>query len=282
MYHAPITQGADRGSASDQEIGSDQGSGLFSVLIYNIAGLSDWISKSTPSVNTPIISELINRYDLVLVQEDFEYHDALDKDARHTFRSSTQTDNAIFGSDGLNRYSDTEFDAYERIQWQECYGYVRYSNDCLAVKGFTVASHQVNPDLRLDVYNLHADAGRSEGDKKARRSEFEQLASYISQHSKNKAIIVAGDTNLKISDSEDEEIIRGFLEQTGLQIVARVLPGVPERIDKVMFRSSATLQLIPVTRQIAEEFVDDQGIPLSDHLALAVSFQWRVVAASGH
>ena len=58
-----------------------------SVLSYNVAGLPAGISSSEPDVNTPIISPLLNDYDIVLVQEDFIYHRDLARDAEHTFHS---------------------------------------------------------------------------------------------------------------------------------------------------------------------------------------------------
>lgn len=46
-------------------------SGTFTTLTYNVAGLPEGLSGSNPSVNTPLISPLLNAYDLVLVQEDW-------------------------------------------------------------------------------------------------------------------------------------------------------------------------------------------------------------------
>jgi len=50
----------------DEAIASD-----FMVLAYNVAGLSDIISGSTPSKYFGLISKLLNDYDIVHVQEDF-------------------------------------------------------------------------------------------------------------------------------------------------------------------------------------------------------------------
>ena len=44
--------------------------GSFSLLTYNVAGLPEGLSSSRPSVNMALISKLLNRYDLALVQED--------------------------------------------------------------------------------------------------------------------------------------------------------------------------------------------------------------------
>ena len=44
-------------------------SGSFTALSYNVAGLPELISGSEPQTNSPLISPLLNAYDLVLVQE---------------------------------------------------------------------------------------------------------------------------------------------------------------------------------------------------------------------
>ncbi len=263
-------------TAASEDNGASEMNGEFSLLTYNVAGLSDWISKSTPSVNTPIIGKLINAYDLVLVQEDFEYHDALDSAAKHAHRSAPMTEFSRLNSDGLNRFSMMPFTNHERLQWIECHGVIRFANDCLAVKGFSFARHQLLSDgLSIDVYNLHADAGRAEGDKAARRASFSQLAEFIAEHSQNTATIVAGDTNLRGTDADDEAILQEFLRATGLTVAARSLGLAPEGIDRVMIRSGHSVQLDVLSRDEASEFVDAAGAPLSDHPAITARIRWE-------
>ena len=64
----------------------------FSVLTYNVAGLPAGISSSEPDINTPLISPLLNDYDIALVQEDFVYHRDLARDAEHVFHSEEKGD----------------------------------------------------------------------------------------------------------------------------------------------------------------------------------------------
>ena len=52
----------DTGTDFEEEIGPAQGE--FVALTYNIAGLPDVISGSNPEVNIPLISPLLNAYDL--------------------------------------------------------------------------------------------------------------------------------------------------------------------------------------------------------------------------
>ena len=67
--------------------GDDTDQGEFSVLTYNVAGLPEPLSGSSPSVNTPQISPMLNAYELVLVQEDFWYHHELIAEVDHPYRS---------------------------------------------------------------------------------------------------------------------------------------------------------------------------------------------------
>ena len=82
-------------------------SGSFTALSYNVAGLPEQISGSSPSTNSPHISPLLNGYDLVLLQEDWVdvfqplrdaggpdlppltgYHHLIVGDAEHPHRST--------------------------------------------------------------------------------------------------------------------------------------------------------------------------------------------------
>jgi hypothetical protein len=114
-------------------------SGTIDVLSYNVAGLFEPISGDEPSTNSPIISPLLNDYDIVLLQEDWgdpveelglverpewlpsmHYHHEIVGDAEHPYRTEpaphpwgTETRRGPVGptllADGLNRLSDFEF-----------------------------------------------------------------------------------------------------------------------------------------------------------------------------
>ena len=55
---------------------------VVSVLSYNIHGLFPLVAKDDPRDRMPTIGWLANRYDVVLFQEDFEYHHVL-RDQMH-------------------------------------------------------------------------------------------------------------------------------------------------------------------------------------------------------
>lgn len=249
--------------------------GSVSVLSYNVAGLPQGISSSSPATNTPQISPKLNSYDLVLAQEDFSYHAELARDALHTFQSSPLTGFNTPMGDGLNRFSNLTSGALTRQKWTDCHGLFNSGSDCLASKGFSFSRIEVAPGVEIDVYNLHADAGRKSGDISARRNQFIQLTQFIWIQSNGRPLIVAGDTNLKESVADDEQILQDFLTATGLQVAARTLGQVPDKIDRIMIRSSNKTILTALSRRIASEFVDSNGADLSDHEAIHVDVRWE-------
>jgi endonuclease/exonuclease/phosphatase family metal-dependent hydrolase len=249
-------------------------SGSFSLLTYNVAGLPQGISQSNPIANTPQISPLLNRYDLVLVQEDFSYHHLLEPQTTHPYESAPLTTFSTLVNDGLNRFSWSPFTSHTRQKWSVCNGWWNASNDCLSSKGFTVARHELSPGIEVDVYNLHADAGGGADDQAARASNMAQVAAYIASFSAGNAVIVAGDTNLRESRPGDAPILADFMGTTGLQDVSKLL-NKPDHIDRVFFMDGLDVILTPTQWRVADEFKDANGNPLSDHPAIHVDFDYR-------
>lgn len=250
--------------------------GELTVLAYNVAGLPDGVSQSMPIEYTPQISPLLNLYDLALVQEDFAYHDLLIADAEHPYQSephpSSNPRELMFG-DGLNELSQFAFGPLDRVTWAECNGTVDSGSDCLTIKGFFAATHTLSEGIVVDVYDLHMDAGGSEGDIAARDAQVAQLVSHIEANAGDRPIIVAGDTNM---DEEDEASFQALVDGAQLVDVCRALDcGDEFRIDRVLVRSSATIELEPVAWMIDDRFVDPEGNQLSDHEAVGVTIGWR-------
>lgn len=333
-------------SATAQTSDPSTSQGSFTALTYNVAGLPEQISGSEPSTNSPLISPLLNGYDLVLLQEDWVdvfqaardagagdlppltgYHHLVVGDADHAHRSTpadppygTDASRAPAGpaltADGLNRLSDLPFGDLIRQQWTACNGELIIegvevvtdaaglsdaleaaglagvvdggASDCGALKGFSVATITLAPGAEVDVYNLHADAGSGADDIAARQANFEQLATFIDQRSAGRAVIVGGDTNLKIDDDRperavDAQVWSSFQEATGVLDVCRTLDcGADDAvIDKFAFRSSDAVTLAATSHRFERDvFQDAAGDPLSDHDALAVDFTWELAAAT--
>ena len=254
--------------------------GSLSALSYNVAGLPQGISKSDPARNTPLISPLLKHYDLVLVQEDFFYHRALEHDALHPFRSTPMAffSQPTLATDGLNRFSRIPFSGYVRQRWRSCNGFFSAGADCLAAKGFSVARHELSPGLTIDVYNVHCDAGADRDDISARADQVAQLVGFINHYSVNQAVIIAGDTNMKPGRRPaDAPAFKALLNGANVQDSADFLKVGSEEIDRFLFRSGSKLQIEPVRWRRADEMVDADGEDLSDHAAINVDFVWRRV-----
>lgn len=238
----------------------------FKVLTYNVAGLPEGISKSDPAKNSPLISPRLNAYDLVVVQEDFSYHAELVSAATHANKSTPMKGGTDLG-DGLNTLSRFPFATFTRTKWNKCNGYVDGSNDCLTPKGFTRFVVDLGSGREVDFYDVHFDAGRGDGDYAARDKQVDQLVAALAAQSSGHAVIVAGDTNMKAGD---EPVFLKLLKDAGLSCACRTLNcAEPERIDRVLFRSSASVVLAP-QKYVVESWLDSQGEPLSDHEPVSV------------
>ena len=288
--------------------GDQQQSGEFSTLTYNVAGLPQEISQVNPEQHIPLISPLLNDYDIVLTQEDFDwwlpeldrldftnYHTRLRAMTTHPHQSARHPGPEAVGidieadrpvmqvGDGLGLLSRLPFDELRRIAWETCYGIADGASDCLAMKGFGMARVELGPRVFVDVYTLHAEAGGGPDDNASRAAGFAELAAYIQEHSVGNAIILGGDTNLHTNadsddpgDVEDSQVWAKFLDATGLTDVCDALEcDDPGRIDKFAYRTGPDTDIEPLSwRFEVEKFQDVTGEPLSDHDALAVTWSW--------
>lgn len=275
------------GGAASSASAAEQGT--FSVLSYNVAGLPEPLSGSHPSKNTPLISPRLAPYDVVHVQEDFNYHDKLYAGDDHPYRTKTSGIAGI-GS-GLNTLSDLPFETaeFQRVTWDDC----NFNEaDCLTPKGFTFMRVRLAEGIYADFYNLHADAGDKEGDRSVRKSNYAQLTEFIKSHSAGNAVVVMGDTNSRYTRTG--ESIHEFAADNGLADAWVNLEnggtappaGSPEptcdgdldkceSIDKVLFRGSALVTLTATDyRNERAAFLDESGERLSDHDPITVGFGW--------
>lgn len=264
-------------------------SGSFTALTYNIAGLPEGLSSSNPAANTPRIGLRIRDYDIVHVQEDFNYHAALYANDNHPFR--TPTSGVVPFGDGLNTLSRYSYADFKRIKWNSCNG-----TDCLTPKGFSYMRLRVDEGVYIDFYNAHPNAGTTDADLSARRSNITQLSQYIAQNSNGNAVIVMGDLNCRYTRSGDnirELITSNGLTDTWIQLIRNgnipaigspaltcTFPNMTnpcEVVDKIFYRDSKFIDLTPSNYQLDDpDFVTDNGQPLSDHFPLLTRFTWQL------
>jgi hypothetical protein len=267
-------------------------SGEFTILDYNIAGLLEPFSSSNPSVNTPQIAVLVNDYDIVQVQEDFNYHAALYEGDLHPYRTPTSGGMGI--GDGLNAMSNYPFsDDLIRVDWDDCNG-----TDCLTPKGFALLRLRIAEGVYIDIYNFHTNAGSTSSDYTARRANILQLVSYVQANSAGNAVIIFGDSNCRYTRSEDN--IREILNKLSMADVwvqliqggnAPPLGSDPllcdeseiltdfscELVDKVFYRSNNYITLTPLEFTYEDaKFRDSDGNMLSDHRPVYTKFNWAL------
>ncbi|KUN89762.1 endonuclease [Streptomyces bungoensis] len=264
-------------------------SGSFSVLTYNVAGLPEGLSSSHPAADTPLISPRLSGYDIVNVQEDFNYHAALYAGDDHPYRTATSGGAGI--GDGLNTLSTYPLDDFERVKWNDCTG-----TNCLTPKGFTLARVRLAEGVYVDLYNAHPNADDTADALAARRANIAQLSAFIQANSAGNAVIVMGDTNTRYTRTGDN--IRTLVDGNGLTDawVRLVKGGTPpaqgadplmcpesappndcEVVDKVLYRGSPLVSLT-ATRYNDEwaRFLDPAGQNLSDHFPHTVDFTYTV------
>lgn len=259
--------------------------GDFSMVSFNTKGLP---FRSNGRDIHRAIGELLNPYDLALVQEDFAFHKPLSETAMHPYRSPHNTKIFLFYiymGDGLNRFSYLEFNNFWRERWETCHGLFNAGSDCLARKGFSFGETMVADGLSIDVYNLHADAGNETGDIEARWIQFQQLAQAIREVSSGRALVVAGDFNLRVGYEHNQEIATWFQAETGLVDACDAVDCCVEfpdycaaRVDRILFRSGDDVTLDPSAFWIDPAFSNHPELGrLSDHSAKAVQFSWSEI-----
>lgn len=267
-------------------------SGEFSVLTYNIAGLPELISSASTK-RAPSIAEIgrrINQFDIVNVQEDFNYNKNLYNSGNcHPYR--TQTKGGVPFGDGLNTLSKFPVSRLQRISWNNCTG-----ADCLTPKGFTYSRLEIAKNVFVDLYNVHANAYNHISAAEARRKNIIQLSEFISTHSKGEAVIVMGDLNAHYGYYYDN--IQNLLNANSLtdawltlmhnDILPTALKQLPandilqlendaETIDKILFRSSDRIKFMPSRYRLENmSFNNNAGRPLSDHHPVSLVFNWKL------
>ncbi|OJD36704.1 endonuclease exonuclease phosphatase family protein [Diplodia corticola] len=274
-------------------------SGSLTALAMNVAGLPAILqgndvpgdkTTNTASIGTKF-SEL--GYDIIHVQEDFNYHATLYEYDTHPYRTAT-SGGVPFGS-GLNTLSNFDWIDFERIKWATCSS--ASGADCLTPKGFTFMRAKVDEGVWIDVYNLHTDAGIEDDDEAARTANVKQVADHIDAYSAGNAVLVFGDTNSRYTRVADN--IALFTTQNGLTDAWVELEhaGTPpseellcanpsttdacETVDKLFYRGSRLLSLSATDFSYASpDFLQANGSILSDHNPILVSLDWSVADAS--
>lgn len=253
--------------------------GELSVLSYNVHGLPEAITGDDTTARQELIAPHLDAYDLVGVQEDWidENHSVLDAACTHSSRlrwNEPLDESRVYGA-GLSIWVRGETAAREDVGWFDtCYGTFDDASDCLASKGWAMLRVTLGASS-LDFYTLHFEAGSGEGDDPARAAQVDIIVELLETTSAGRAVLLVGDTNLADGDPEDDVELAKLRGEAGLSDACDVV-GCPEpgRIDRVLVRDGEDLALEVTGWEVAPEFVDALGEPLSDHDPIHVSLRW--------
>jgi hypothetical protein len=275
-----------------------QPSNVISVLSYNVRGLPPLVTNDDPGSRAPTIGWLANKYDIVLLQEDFEYYGVIGSQMHGRTRirgngmgwDPRRVAAKVFlapiglllphfwppyGS-GLTTYVKSGHylaDDHDRVPYNVCGSWFGGTGDCWAAKGYLrVGARQADGAL-IDVYNTHLEAGTAKRSLEARRKQLAILAQAIEESSAERAVIVGGDFNLAFNRPGDREAMADFRREVGLEDCGAgpELPRWRER-DYILFRSSAQVILHVEEMGEAKEFVNGD-LALSDHPAIYARFR---------
>jgi len=184
---APATTGATELPRWDVEI---------SALTHNVGGLPATLSGSDPETNTRLIGPKLNAFDLVLLQETRKtparnpfapmrvYDEILGAQSTHRYQSpmppqpfgSDPVRSTALLADRLAFFSNLPMGDVTRTPWTDCFDGPDTSDHgaaaCLAVKGFASTTITVADGARIDVYNLHGEAGSNSKDQELQAADY--------------------------------------------------------------------------------------------------------------
>lgn len=182
--------------------GEASGSGSFSALCYNVAGLPSF-GYLTGGETTSVVSNQVtianfveeNKYDIFATQEDFGYHDNL-VSFLPSYPNQTLHHGGVPYGDGTNVFT-RNMPMYNEahIVWEQLYGIADDGADEFSQKGVTYVCIEIAPGIYVDFYDLHADAYGDAGSVAARKDNFRQLAQLINARTVERPVIVTGDFN---------------------------------------------------------------------------------------
>ena len=159
-------------------------------------------------------------YDLVMMQEDFNYHGVLSVWLEDEYKMDEWTgtvgidganidflhlQNHRFECDGLMACwkNDLQVTPAARTPWTQNFGKFSHANDEMVTKGFRRYDVTLRGGERIVVYNMHMDAtldldeaeGKGDKDREARMAQWAQLKEDVLQNLDSRPIIIAGDMN---------------------------------------------------------------------------------------
>ncbi|NOY25589.1 MAG: hypothetical protein GXP62_06920 [Oligoflexia bacterium] len=259
-------------------------SGSLRTLTYNVHGLPPGITGDDTPARMTQIAPLLTDYDLLGLQEDWQAdnHETLTQNAVQPvveWFDQVLDDTRFYGA-GLTTLGPGTETLLIQQHYTQCNGVLDSSSDCLASKGFQLTRLDLG-QAEIDVYVTHLDAGGGEDDAAARQAQVIELLAAMDDNSADRPVVFLGDTNLSGDDPQDTPLIEQ-LDAAGLRnACTEVGCAEPDRIDRILVRDGGGVVVTVDDWSVQAQFVDDQGVALSDHDAIAATLSWSVGELGG-
>ena len=293
-------------TATGQETGNQ-----FSIATLNVDGLPQKILMVKVNAEGPgnggtarIGKYLLKKgYDLVMLQEDFNYHDVLSVILEDDYKMDQWTgdvdvvghtidylhlQNHRFECDGLMACwkNDLTVVPAVRIPWQQNFGKFSHALDEMVTKGFRRYEVTLRSGDRIVVYNMHMDASDNKDeaeqkdtkDKEARQAQWIQLKEDVLQHLDSRPIIIVGDMNSLYSRDDVKTVFIDAINDSGRGTVADVFLELnkqgEETLDKILYvNPTMGTKIQPVSFSLDKDGYLNEGKPLGDHYPVAATFK---------
>ena len=263
------------------------------IISYNVAGLP--VSTDVP-FNQLELGEQLSKsgYDIIAVQEDFTFHDALvERLSTELYPFRSFHSGGVPGGDGLNIFSKYKLFNEERITWNSLSGVVDGGADELTPKGILYACIELEDGIYLDFYTIHADAYGDKGSVEARSDNFRQLAEIIKKRGTSRPLIITGDFNTAqhFKGESSAEVYRTALVKdcnlkdswieiknggnyTDFSSWSGDYWGNWDSVDKVLYRDGDGVKLTPTAFDY-KYYKNIKNESISDHSAALATFTYE-------
>ena len=241
-------------------------------------------------------------YDIVAVQENFNYHNELYSALANDYDYDEWMGPINVGSigmmnllnlkletDGLTLFWKKQLRAGEhyREAWTMNYGKLDHDNDDLITKGFRRQVLTLADGTEIVVYNLHMDSTNNEDfargedgpDRQARTSQWTQLRNHLLTVLDHRPVIILGDTNSKYDIDDIDGLFFTPINATGTHTAVDVWRELGkgkqrEEIDKIIYINPLVEGkcITPVCYRMETDYVDANGKQIGDHRPVTVSF----------
>lgn len=288
-----------------------QTSEQFSIATLNVDGLPQKILVVKVNPDGPgnggtarIGKYLMQKgYDLLMLQEDFNYHDVLSVFLEDNYKMDEWTgdvdvvgrtidylhlQNHRFDCDGLMACwkNDLTVTPAARMPWQQNFGKFSHAMDEMVTKGFRRYEVTLRSGDRIVVYNMHMDAADDQDeatqndmkDKAARMAQWAQLKDDVLQQLDSRPIIIVGDMNSLYSRDDVKSVFIDAINDSGRGTVADVWMEMnkqgEETVDKILYINPVLGTMIqPVAYSVDKDGYQNEGKPLGDHYPVAATFK---------